>query len=58
MVGLWSLVIDVSAYTTALDELTDAIAAAVPVVAVAAFGIAAGLIVLRIGVGIIKRFAH
>jgi len=49
-------VIDVSAYTTALDEVTDALGVAVPVVALAALGIAAGLIVLRIGLRIIKRF--
>jgi predicted lysophospholipase L1 biosynthesis ABC-type transport system permease subunit len=49
--------IDVTAYLTALDELTDALATAIPTVAVAALGVAAGLIVLRIGVRIIKRFA-
>lgn len=49
-------VIDVTAYTDALGEVTTALGTAVPVVALAALGIAAGLIVLRIGLRVIKRF--
>jgi hypothetical protein len=47
----------VTAYTAALAELTTALGTAIPVVAVAALGIGAGLIVLRIGVRLVKRFA-
>jgi len=52
------LTISVTAYTAALAELTGALQTAIPVVAVAALGIAAGLILLGIGVRVIKRFAH
>jgi uncharacterized membrane protein len=51
------LTISVSAYTSALSDLTTALGTAIPVVAVSALGIAAGLIVLHIGVRIVKRFA-
>lgn len=51
------LTISVTAYTDALAELTTALGTAIPVIAVAALGIAAGLIVLSIGVRIVKRFA-
>ena len=50
--------ISVTAYTDALGELTTALGTAVPIVAIAALGIAAGLIVLSIGVRIVKKFAH
>ena len=52
------LTISVTAYTAALAELTGALQTAIPVVAVAALGIAAGLILLGIGVRVIKKFAH
>ena len=51
------LTISVAAYTTALGELTTALSGAIPTVAIAALGIAAGLILLRIGVRVVKRFA-
>ena len=51
------LTISVTAYTSALSDLTSALGTAIPTVAVSALGIAAGLIVLRIGVRIVKRFA-
>jgi len=51
------LTISVTAYTSALSDLTSALGTAIPTVAVSALGIAAGLIVLRVGVRIIKRFA-
>lgn len=47
----------VTAYTSALAELTTALGTAIPIVAVAALGVGAGLIVLRIGVRLVKRFA-
>jgi len=52
------LTISVTAYTSALTDLTNALTTAIPTVAVAAFGIAAGLILLSIGVRVVKRFAH
>lgn len=55
MFGVLTLVI--TAYTAALAELTSALATAIPVVALAAFGITAGLIALRVGVRVVKHFA-
>jgi hypothetical protein len=52
------LTISVTAYTAALAELTGALQTAIPTVAIAALGIAAGLILLNIGVRVVKRFAH
>lgn len=51
------LTIVVTAYTAALDELTDALGVAIPAVAITALGVGAGLIVLKIGVRLVKRFA-
>lgn len=53
----WLATISVTAYTTALSDLTTALNGAIPTVAVAALGIAAGLILLSIGVRVVKRFA-
>jgi len=54
----WFLTISVTAYTAALAELTSALQTAIPTVAIAALGIAAGLILLSIGVRVVKKFAH
>jgi uncharacterized membrane protein len=51
------LTISVTAYTSALAQLTGALGTAIPTVAIAALGIAAGLILLSIGVRVVKRFA-
>lgn len=50
------LTIVVTAYTDAIAELTTALGTAVPVVAIAALGITAGLIVLRVGLRIVRSF--
>lgn len=49
--------ISVTAYTAALAEVTTALAGAIPTVAIAALGIAAGLLVLSIGFRTIRKFA-
>lgn len=51
------LVSHLTAYTDALATVTTDLTAALPVVAVAALVIASGLLVLRIGFRVIKRFA-
>jgi hypothetical protein len=55
---MWPLTIDVSDYVTALTDLTTALSTNIPTIAVAAFGIAAGLILLGIGIRVVRKFAR
>lgn len=49
-------VLDLTSYTSAVTEVVDAIKAAVPTVAIAAMGIAAGILVLQLGLRFLKKF--
>jgi len=51
------LTISVASYTAVLTDVTTALGSAVPAVAAAAAAVGAGLIVLRIGFRVVKRFA-